>query len=500
LILFAGNRNLDSCFGDLYGVEFELEPSFLRACSGLSDGNHNRPWFLKRDPLPFLDLGSGWCAKMIDQKFDHPLTKRGVTIGKRIMIGAKSLFLLVTVFISLPTEHIPTLTARLTALIDRDTAVALDYNSNLVWDGKFSQLSLIDLYTFMVSGWTDSERTDANGQPLKFLVPLLELSLNRFEALASLYYERLLSEREDASAEVFASIWRPLRDTMVTAKLLPDAFKQYDSCHANGAIQKSSKVQYMLRRFIYLHESVAQLEQHMRDDQQLEVGHLSLQESKESIKQSKAALEESKRVKMRKFTVPGYKNKAVLNPRFVVTMLAFVFIPISLATSIFGMNIQELNSTGQPIWGFVVTAVATLAAAFWTWATFYQCMKYIHAPRSNAKNKSWDNEEKLGISLQARLKLLYWLIAHGHVVWCWRSGIIFSLLTCGRLGFTMTCQFDATETNCACPELTHPRDWKGMNGGFQEWISTHSPHAPCAYIQAHQDHPSRTGFSFAPTD
>lgn len=40
-----------------------------------------------------------------------------------------------------------------------------------------------------------------------------------------------------------------------------------------------------------------------------------------------------------------------------VTILAYFFIPLNLASSIFGMNVQEINSTGWHIWVFVLTAV-----------------------------------------------------------------------------------------------------------------------------------------------
>lgn len=44
-----------------------------------------------------------------------------------------------------------------------------------------------------------------------------------------------------------------------------------------------------------------------------------------------------------------------------MTVLAFIFIPMSLASSIFGMNVQEINTTGHSIWIFICTSVALLA-------------------------------------------------------------------------------------------------------------------------------------------
>ena len=52
-----------------------------------------------------------------------------------------------------------------------------------------------------------------------------------------------------------------------------------------------------------------------------------------------------------------------------VTMLAYVFVPISLATGIFGMNVDEITDSGPPIWYAVAVSAGLLAlaglTAFW---------------------------------------------------------------------------------------------------------------------------------------
>ncbi|KAI4195183.1 MAG: hypothetical protein LQ350_007357 [Teloschistes chrysophthalmus] len=83
------------------------------------------------------------------------------------------------------------------------------------------------------------------------------------------------------------------------------------------------------------------LESTIRDTLQVNSGIKSLEESRVSI-------EEGKRIKL-------------------LTTLAFIFIPTSLASSIFGMNVQEINSTGKPIWTFILTAILLTSAAVVTW-------------------------------------------------------------------------------------------------------------------------------------
>ena len=50
-----------------------------------------------------------------------------------------------------------------------------------------------------------------------------------------------------------------------------------------------------------------------------------------------------------------------------VTILAFVYVPLNLATSIFGMNLQQLNQSGRSIWSFLVTAIVSLLVTGSIW-------------------------------------------------------------------------------------------------------------------------------------
>jgi hypothetical protein len=68
--------------GDLYGVEFRIEPAFFRACTSAHEAGNRPTLFLQEEPPSFIDFGNGWCAKFIDHGCDHPLTKKGVEISK----------------------------------------------------------------------------------------------------------------------------------------------------------------------------------------------------------------------------------------------------------------------------------------------------------------------------------------------------------------------------------------------------------------------------------
>lgn len=179
---------------------------------------------------------------------------------------------------------------------------------------------------------------------------------------------------------------------------------------------------------------------------------------------------------------------------FQVTLLAFIFIPISLATSFFGMNLQELNASGQPFWVFAVTAWAIFSTALFIWGILYQWTKFNHAPyRDTTPTLTlWEGSD-VRINIWRRIGLVLWLLFHGHIIWCWRSGIVFSLITKGRKGFITTCD----ENECLEGiELTELRDCKRPGLRDNDVFPTHSPHGPVAYVYAHSKYPSRRGFSF----
>ncbi|KAF2138973.1 uncharacterized protein K452DRAFT_78876 [Aplosporella prunicola CBS 121167] len=63
----------------------------------------------------------------------------------------------------------------------------------------------------------------------------------------------------------------------------------------------------------------------------------------------------------------------------LLTVLAFIFLPISLASSIFGMNIQEINGTGKNIWWFVVISFALIGLVMLVWLVAVVGIRVFHA-------------------------------------------------------------------------------------------------------------------------
>lgn len=86
-----------------------------------------------------------------------------------------------------------------------------------------------------------------------------------------------------------------------------------------------------------------------------------------------------------------------------MTILAFIFIPINLASSILGMNVQQINETGHSIWGFVVAALAMLPVSGLSWMTWQAVQNWMFVQRTvrNYDRTIWNQ-----CSFWHRLKLV----------------------------------------------------------------------------------------------
>lgn len=108
----------------------------------------------------------------------------------------------------------------------------------------------------------------------------------------------------------------------------------------------------------------------------------------------------------------------------LVTILAFVYVPLNLATSIFGMNIKQLNHSGQSLWVFFVTAVVALLVTGGSWAcskSGYKAMAW-YKERAAVSRAYAKKGEKQEYGLLLRMAMLVWLVRNGHTAWMWKSG------------------------------------------------------------------------------
>lgn len=102
-----------------------------------------------------------------------------------------------------------------------------------------------------------------------------------------------------------------------------------------------------------------------------------------------------------------------------------MYVPLNLATSIFGMNIEQLNGSGQRLSVFITTAVVTLAVTGGSWFVIEQVNSY-----RKWRKRSFDTpyNGKTQFALVVRVAMLIYLISNWHTQWMLKSGAWWRIL------------------------------------------------------------------------
>ena len=121
----------------------------------------------------------------------------------------------------------------------------------------------------------------------------------------------------------------------------------------------------------------------------------------------------------------------------IVTVLAFVYVPLNLATSIFGMNIYQLNRSGQNLSAFIATALTALAVTGGVWYLLEQANSYRKWREGHLRKKFL---EPTKFKLMTRINMLIWLSLSQHRYHMIRRGFWWRLLTNNK---SRMCYMDA---------------------------------------------------------
>ncbi|KIW14502.1 hypothetical protein PV08_07286 [Exophiala spinifera] len=395
--------SMPKAFMDVIGLAFDIEP--LMFWTAIWSYKHNKDFVSLRSnhgvsvlglphlPLAprFLHLGDGTCVQVIPQ----------ATIG-----GVQTNCFIIIVLTN-------TESSRRARAVLYDTNDRPHLHAQLeAW--TFPETSFVRpsvLYRSALSRLTEPQLTSASHDPILFLPPLIHQHTAMFVTQTS-FSEAKYQLQSDNNArrefDTLPNLWTELRDAIEQFELAIENcarfLKHYGRFEEEVFAGLRSNQDLALTR-------ARRLEQQIRDYAQLEVGRLSLEESRKSIEASNTQIEEGKRVKL-------------------VTVLGFIFVPINLATSIFGMNIQELNYTGQRLWVFLVTTFAMVALVLFSWMASRKLLKMRDDYYDTQRNTGWEPEME---SWATRLASIWWLLKKGRAIWMLRSKAFLALVTDGRV-------------------------------------------------------------------
>lgn len=177
-------------------------------------------------------------------------------------------------------------------------------------------------------------------KPIKFVLPFATIFAQYFaEKLQDLTseYERkvdLLSDDHDHFEKLgYSSLMRRIRILLKDVRFC---------LRSLSLLEDIAPTQSSIRDFKSLLDRAVELQEMIRDGLNVEVAAQSLEASRQSIRESK---------KVNSLTLP-----------------AWVFIPVSLIASVFGMNVVELSGQGPRLWlFFAISAPVIIVAVVLEW-------------------------------------------------------------------------------------------------------------------------------------
>ncbi|KAF7920443.1 hypothetical protein BELL_0187g00030 [Botrytis elliptica] len=213
--------------------------------------------------------------------------------------------------------------------------------------------------TRLWGGMTNSEVESAVENPLELLVPVIKDMEDYFSRDVEYMNWSLQSWISDLDYKLSAvsrahqddtllKAWHNGRGSLESFEKITSRIEDYqDQMIAQGVIEyghnDNQKIKNMLRQHRKSLKEAYRLEQHVRDTLQMNVGNLSLKESRKSLEKA--------------------------NSLGRLSILAFVFLPFSLVTSFFGMNISEMTGSGASWKVFLIVAaiLCSLGVVFFLW-------------------------------------------------------------------------------------------------------------------------------------
>jgi CorA-like Mg2+ transporter protein len=229
--------------------------------------------------------------------------------------------------------------------IDRDSICSDPQDPS--W--KFLSRRYIELLQIM----PQEDIRSARKNPVEFIYPYAKLLVSevnfRIQDIAyHLESQFFLGASGRAETTTLEATWAALHDMEQDMRPSLQSF-------ANFPCPESPKRTSAIRDFDDLIQQCEVVQRTLRDYLSRHVGMKSLEESRLAVLESRKSIEQAESVKR-------------------LTQLAFVFLPLNLATSLFGMNMTEFGTGSLHIWVFV--AVASSLSLLVGLAVFVFARKY----------------------------------------------------------------------------------------------------------------------------
>lgn len=161
----------------------------------------------------------------------------------------------------------------------------------------------VSVYNTLLINWPCDRVLEANLDPMLFLEPCLDFKFAELYTIST-----PPSESYGANPKSLHRMWRALRADIEATAASRSSWERLWEPTADHQSKDMFTIDHN-----YAMECARRMESHIREEQQLEVGTLSLEESKKAIQQAGIGIKEGKRMKMREcypnhtWILPGSK-------------------------------------------------------------------------------------------------------------------------------------------------------------------------------------------------
>ena len=155
----------------------------------------------------------------------------------------------------------------------------------------------VEVYAEILRQWHADQYLQANSDPMYFLYPLIDLRIEYSRAKIADLGGRYRYQLKH-STNPYRDVWKPLRQEIDIARLMFRAFRQFHMLRSKSSSPGMQDLQALSTKLDNILQEARELEEYLRHDLQLQVGQLSLEESRMSIQQSNIVIEEGKQMKL----------------------------------------------------------------------------------------------------------------------------------------------------------------------------------------------------------
>lgn len=230
-----------------------------------------------------------------------------------------------------------------------------------------------DAYLQRLQSFPSAAIISATQNLVEFLIPYGNIVATTESYLMAFWKSKVGERTRNADDFDFADgFLRRVPEQDATLRAMQENLQEFQRHAPQTPSQRYTTVLRILEKVVSQGEDQVQ---RLRSEMNSRSAVASLRESKLAIQVSEQGIAQNERVK-------------------ILTQLAFIFIPLSAVASIFGMNLDVLDSGTAKIWMFIVGTIIAYVMVLSLWGVYYSMLEGALVRWMNIGQNKWQSIRK----------------------------------------------------------------------------------------------------------